>query len=79
MVDRFDRDDPECNASYRAAVRVAARQGIVLTARRDGGQSIVSAMRKGDGSAPIIRNGPTPADAAWHALAALEESADEAS
>ena len=70
-----DTDDPMRQASYRSAVRVAMRQGISLAAERRGRSWSVTARTDMDGRT-VTTSAPTPADAAWHAIAALTARVD---
>ena len=73
MSEYRDRDDPERSASYRSAMHDARQQGIKLTAVRDADGWTVTASHASLPNGELSHSGPTPADAAWHVLAELQD------
>jgi hypothetical protein len=60
--------DRERSVSWRGVQWAAKRNGIQLEMYRDAGGWVASASRPGDGHAPVVKTGPTQADAGWQAV-----------
>jgi hypothetical protein len=72
MSEYLDRDDPERSASYRSAVHAARKQGFALAAVRTAdGWTVTAYALLSD--AELSRSASTPADAAWHVLAEIQD------